>query len=132
MKAIIGLFFAAFIPWVQADESIHCNPEGSNQEMAACAYQEFARVDQELNSVYQQLLAKYRDNPLFIEKMKGSQRAWLKFRDAELEAIFPCEESDVRICWGSLYLLEYPLEKKQLTEDRIAQLRYLLDRGFGS
>ena len=50
------------------------------------------RVDlqeEALNSTYRRIFASYADDPVFLARLKESQRAWLKFRDAELKALFP-------------------------------------------
>ena len=42
-----------------------------------------------LNDNYRRIFKLYADDPVFLNKLKAAQRAWLKFRDAELEALFP-------------------------------------------
>ena len=51
--------------------------------------EESEKVDAELNRVYKQILRKYKDQPLFLKKLKLAQRAWIKFRDAHIVSIFP-------------------------------------------
>ncbi|MGV8092392.1 MAG: lysozyme inhibitor LprI family protein [Mangrovibacterium sp.] len=51
--------------------------------------------------------------------MRTSQRLWIKFRDAKLEARFPL--CDKRFHYGSMYPMCYAT-KKRLTEKRIKQL----------
>jgi len=55
----------------------------------ACFCERAKSVDAQLNDVYQQLLKRNSVETNFIDKLKISQRAWLAFRDAQLEAIFP-------------------------------------------
>ena len=40
--------------------------------------EESEKVDAELNRVYKQILRKYKDQPLFLKKLKLAQRAWIK------------------------------------------------------
>ncbi len=45
--------------------------------------------DRTLNDNYRRILKLYADDPVFLGKLKAAQRACLKLRDAELEALFP-------------------------------------------
>jgi uncharacterized protein YecT (DUF1311 family) len=56
-----------------------------------CADNEYASADKKLNEVYQQVLKQYATDSAFIAKLKVAQRAWLAFRDAELQALYPAE-----------------------------------------
>ncbi|MDP8033326.1 DUF1311 domain-containing protein [Pasteurella atlantica] len=62
-------------------------------EMNQLAYAEFQKSDKKLNEVYQAILSEYKTASLFIEKLKKSQRLWVKFRDAELEMKYPVSEN---------------------------------------
>lgn len=48
-------------------------------------------ADKKLNDTYNRVLKTHEGDKLFLEKLKKSQRAWLAFRDAELEALYPAE-----------------------------------------
>ena len=45
--------------------------------------------DRTLNDNYRRIFKLYADDPVFLNKLKAAQRAWMKFRDAEIEALFP-------------------------------------------
>jgi len=87
--------------------------------------QDFKSADAEMNQIYQQVLKKYNDNPQFIEKFKTSQRAWLKFRDAQLEAMYP--SPDKQKAYGSAYPTCEADMLLELTGARTKQLRVWLD-----
>ncbi|WP_420798034.1 lysozyme inhibitor LprI family protein [Pasteurella atlantica] len=54
--------------------------------------------------MYQAILSEYKADSLFIEKLKKSQRLWVKFRDAELEMKYPVSENvNPRVIYGSMY-----------------------------
>lgn len=80
----------------------------------------FKSADALLNQVYQQILTEYGTDEQFISKFKASQRAWLKFRDAQLEALFP--EDDKRY-YGSSYPMCACESLAVLTQARNAQLQ---------
>jgi len=77
----------------QADDKTSCADASRTQyALNACTGDAFKMVDAELNARYQQILREYADDPAFIGKLKASQRAWIKFRDAELAALFPHDD----------------------------------------
>lgn len=80
-------------------------------------------ADAELNQVYQQVLKKYADEPVFINNFKQAQRAWLKFRDAHLESRYPAED---KRDYGSIYSLCSSNLLAELTEARTEQLKLWL------
>ena len=92
-----------------------------------CAAAKYAKADAELNRVYQAVLEKHKDDALSVKKLRAAQRAWLAFRDAELEAKYP--HSGERGYYGSVLPMCYSLEKTRLTEERTQRLREWLDEG---
>ena len=111
-----------------AGGDLRCNPEGSQSEMNFCAADDFAKTDDELNSVYADVLACSIGNPSFTGNLKVAQRAWIRFRDAELDSRFPVGpgEND-RVLYGSMYPMLFLGEKARLTKDRTAQLRTYIE-----
>ena len=94
--------------------------------MNRCAYEAFQKADKELNKVYNELRSKNKKDKLYLKHLKASQKLWLKFLDAELNAIYTCEDENKRMCFGSMYPLMFNSTKTELTQDRIKQLkRYL-------
>src|ERR1700753_968000 len=47
------------------------------------------RVDSLMTVIYNAILRIYNDDTVFISKFVLAQRIWMKYRDAELEAIMP-------------------------------------------
>ena len=93
-------------------------------ELNACAAGEAARVDAELNRVYRELLSKNGDDPAALEKIKKAQRAWVAFRDAYVEAMFPAEDKQAE--YGSMYPMEVDLILANLTRRQIDALKDLI------
>lgn len=88
----------------------------------------FQQADAALNRVYQQIRRQYRDQPRFLEKLKAAQLAWIRFRDAELQALYPpTADGDPSISYGSMYPTCYASAMERLTRERTAQLRTWLD-----
>ena len=94
-------------------------------DVNACAGEQFAAADAELNRVYKAILEKYKGDALFIEKLRAVQRAWLAYRDAEIEAKYP-HAKDPHVYGSSLGMCD-PLYRAQLTQERIKKLREWLD-----
>lgn len=89
-------------------------------ELNQKASEKYSEADKELNRVYNQILTDYKDDSNFIEKLRISQRLWIKFRDAELEMKFP--ESDKRMNYGSIYPICNNEYLEQLTNERTKKL----------
>jgi uncharacterized protein YecT (DUF1311 family) len=93
----------------------------TQMDLNTCADTSFKKADKELNELYKKILTEYADDPKFIAKFKASQRAWLKFRDAELDALFPHQDEDRY--YGSVFPMCMGSWLTTLTEERIAQLK---------
>jgi uncharacterized protein YecT (DUF1311 family) len=78
-------------------------------EMQYCAAQEFKQADDELKNVYRKVLERYSKRPDEVARIEKAQRAWVAFRDADVDAFYPKGDTDdfgefVDIC--SFRLLE--------------------------
>ena len=132
MRHTLFSILLLFIPLLcSAELGVKCNQQGNQAELNSCAADDFDKADKELNQVYQSLIKKEAEDVLFIRKLRIAQKAWLTFRDAELDAIFACADNDVRVCWGSMYPMSFFAHKANLTRQRTAQLREILTNGRG-
>ncbi len=89
------------------------------------ATEQYSLADEELNSVYSQILTEYKNDSIFIEKLKISQRLWIKFRDAELDMKFP--EANKRLNYGSIYSMCSADYLTELTKQRTKKLKEWLE-----
>ena len=126
MQFFTVLIFLSLSGFAYADG---CNPGGTQLEINQCAQQEFERSDQQLNVTYQALIKKMQHDPRYVERLREAQRQWIKYRDAELDAMFVCAEENVRICWGSMFDLLYSNAKSDLTRERTHRLQGYIDHG---
>jgi uncharacterized protein YecT (DUF1311 family) len=109
-------------------EGFQCSEAKTQVEMNDCASEEFKKEDAELNRVYQEILKKYKDDPVFIKKLREAQQAWLKFRDAQFEARFPhILDSRGQYNYGTVFPMCSSLYKAELTHARTEDLRLWLD-----
>jgi uncharacterized protein YecT (DUF1311 family) len=94
---------------------------GQGQEqMNQAARDEYQKADAELNQLYGQILKDYAKEGAFVQKLRAAQRAWLAFRDAHVDALFPA--ADKKREYGSVYPLCRYQALTQLTKERTAQL----------
>ena len=127
MKKFILLVCVLAAPWFAAGAQSpqDCSTAKTQSEMNTCSGIDFQTADRELNKTYQAVLKKYADDPAFITKLRASQLAWLKFREAELDATFPHAGK------ASYYGTSYPLcragKLTKLVTERTRQLREWLD-----
>lgn len=119
------LLLALMLTTLQAE--IKCNKSGTQIEMNQCAYEDYKSADNLLNMAYNELRTLEKEDTPYLKKLKASQKAWLKFRDAEIEAIFACDSNDMQLCWGSMYPLLYNSSMQKLTENRTKTLVSYID-----
>jgi uncharacterized protein YecT (DUF1311 family) len=81
---------------------------------------EFKKADADLNKTYKKVLAEYKSDKVFLEKLKKAQKAWLTYRDAHIESIYPEED---KTYYGSVYGMCYCAAKQELTEQRTKMLK---------
>jgi uncharacterized protein YecT (DUF1311 family) len=90
-------------------------------EMEKKSCDEYKQSDAEMNRVYQQVINKYKADPLFIEKLRAAQRAWIVFRDAHVLSRYPATEPGK--AYGNVYAMCRCEELIELTRQRADQLR---------
>ena len=88
------------------------------------------RVDAELNDTYQKLLAAARKEPGAVEKIRTAERAWITYRDAYMDAMYPAK--DKQASYGSIFPMEANLLRAHLTRQQIDALKELLKQYGGS
>jgi len=108
------------------DSEIHrCLDKANTQSaMNHCASDEGLRVEAQLNDIYQKLLVAAREDPGAVEAIMSAQKAWIDFRDAYMDAMYPAK--DKQAAYGSIFPLEFNLHRAQLTQQQIEALKELL------
>jgi uncharacterized protein YecT (DUF1311 family) len=94
-------------------------------EINDAAQKEYAAADAALGRVYTQILTEYRDDAVFVRKLREAERAWLRFRDAQVESLYP--QADKRRAYGTVYPLCRLQALTALTIERTKQLNAWLD-----
>ncbi|MGA9996568.1 MAG: lysozyme inhibitor LprI family protein [Pyrinomonadaceae bacterium] len=103
-----------------------CANAMTQADMNRCFCTQYTKADEELNRVYQQVLATNRDEQKFIEKLKEAQRAWVSFRDAHMLSLYP-ETDDPQAAYGTVYRMCYCMNQTVLTVERTKQLKKMLN-----
>lgn len=116
----IGFSLGVFVPLKQ--NSAQAN-NYTQADMDKQAYREWKKADDELNKVYSQILKKYKDDKVFITKFKKAELAWIKFKDAEIEAIYPDEDKSN---YGSVYPMCVNGIATEMTQQRTKELKLWL------
>jgi uncharacterized protein YecT (DUF1311 family) len=96
----------------------------SQTGMDRCASEEAARADTELNSVYQRLLSKAEHVPGAPEKIRDCERAWIKYRDAYIGAMYP--EEDKQAAYGTVYPMEVDLLRATMTRKHAEEIQNMI------
>lgn len=93
-------------------------------DLNSAAAESYHKADQELNTVYKQIIREYAGDSVFVSALKASQRVWVNFRDAELKMKFPPREEGF---YGSMHSMCVSSYLEQLTTERVLTLRQWLD-----
>ena len=93
----------------------------TQSEMNQDANNDYNKVDKELNAVYNKILKDYKDDKKFLAKLKIAQKAWIAFRDAEMNALFP--EENKQFEYGSVFPMCWSMTLTELTKERTKKLK---------
>lgn len=120
MFLVIGFGLGVFVPLKQniAQANNETQADMNNQ-----AYQDFKKADDELNKIYKQILEKYKDDKVFISKLQKAELAWINYRDADIEAIYP---DDDKSNYGSVYPMCVNGIATEMTKQRTKELKLWL------
>lgn len=103
-----------------AHAAVDCANASDQATMNQCAGQDFKAADKELNTVYQQITKRLKDNPDGKKLLVSAQRAWVGFRDTE------CKFSASGVAGGSVYPLIYSNCLSSVTKVRVEALKEYL------
>ena len=95
-------------------------------ELNENACTKFDAADREMTGVYKQLLAKGANDREFLANLRGAQRAWLGFRDAQLKLLYGARDTALR--YGSVWPMCACDAKASLTKARTQQLNAMVER----
>ena len=90
-------------------------------ELNEASRESYEKADAQLNRIYNRILNDHAGDKNFVEKLKAAERAWIIFRDAQVNSIFYGDEQTR----GSMHPTCNCMVLKQLTDDRIEMLRDL-------
>src|SRR5687768_11622038 len=111
MKKFVGLSILMFIT--------HWSIAQTQMEMNEDAHRQLDTADKQLNHVFRQILKEYKSDTVFIKNLKISQQRWIRFRDAEMDMMYPEREHGY---YGSMHPMCWSLYKKELTDERTKKL----------
>jgi uncharacterized protein YecT (DUF1311 family) len=109
------LFLFVFCLEVRAQTQAEMNQEASL---------DFKQQDAELNKVYKEILTVYKEDTLFIKTLKTAQRAWVLFRDAHVNSLFPDKDG---ADFGTSGRMCYSQALAEITKKRVAELKVWLE-----
>lgn len=101
----------------------------SQHDLNVAAGNKSQQADDTINQVYNQILREYSDDKTFTDKLVDAELAWIEFRDAELEALYPYRREKGQQMYGSYFPTAFSNERTALILARTRQLREWLE-GF--
>jgi uncharacterized protein YecT (DUF1311 family) len=129
LKCLLATLFVVSLSCIAQDSALYraCNQKAKTQlEMNTCASKEAGRAESTRSALYGKLLASASGQPDAVTQIKSSEKAWIAYRDAYLDAMYPAE--DKRAEYGSMFPMEADLLLAKLTRQHIADLRQLLNQ----
>lgn len=100
---------------VLAETQLELNQEACNQ---------LQKADDSLNKVYNQILANYKNDAVFIHQFVTAQKKWIEFRDAYVASMYVPQYKDT---YGSVFPMCQCYFIEKVTTDRTRQLQIWLD-----
>jgi len=97
----------------------------TQREMNHKAAKIYEKKDKELNEIFNKIILKHKEDKVFIQKLELAQAAWVKYRIAEIEAIYPEEDKSF---YGTIYPVCAYFEMTRLTQQRIDELNLWLKK----
>lgn len=124
MRAIlIGLLVINFSAF--SDSTTCMNRTYTQLEMNQCAQIIQKNADDELETLYRDITERHQHDPVFIKKLAIAQRAWMTYRDTQMDMIYP--HSDEPGYYGSAFPMCSGLKWAELTKERIHTLKQWLE-----
>lgn len=120
MKCVL-LTVASFVVSLSAAQADQCMEHAEDQAtMTSCAAQAYQKSDSELNKLFHEIELRLADDVDAQHLLRGSERAWIAFRDAE------CSFAASGVEGGSAYPMAHDLCMNDLTQKRVDELRQYL------
>jgi uncharacterized protein YecT (DUF1311 family) len=94
-----------------------------------CASDMARGAERSMERIVDKILNLHTSDPVFIRKFTAAQMAWLRYRDAELAARFPAENSQAE--YGSMFPTCWGLEHARLSHERIRSLKPWIEPSQG-
>jgi uncharacterized protein YecT (DUF1311 family) len=108
------------------DVFFECDKTAKSQaDLNKCAVSDDKQADDEMNRAYQELLRRAASDEVAVKKIEASQRAWIAFREAQIDALYPAEN---KMEYGSAFTMCVNLLRADLTQQRIKMLKEMLKR----
>ncbi|WP_083912917.1 lysozyme inhibitor LprI family protein [Rubritalea marina] len=123
MKRLTSSMLLAFVCALLAPAALAQTQREMNEEAAKY----FQDADKKLNAAYSAVIASFGEDEGQKEALREAQRAWLKFTELHLKAVFYVPEGeDARTYFGSIHAMNYAFEKGDLYQQRAVLLNKMI------
>ena len=110
---VMLVFLLVLSPNIFAQTQLNMNKDAADS---------YKKVDQELNTVYTQVLKLYASDAPFVLHLKAAERAWVQFRNEQVKMKYTPENN-----YGSARPMCVSVYMEELTNDRIKTLKVWVD-----
>jgi uncharacterized protein YecT (DUF1311 family) len=95
----------------------------TQRAMDECAGLERRTAEEEMDDTLRQVLGKFSNDAVKTKAIKAAQAAWVAYRYAELNALYPPSEEEEM---GSVHVMCQQQDSAELTRERTKELRKML------
>ncbi len=113
--ALLGVSFGAAVFAVPVVPAV---AQDAYREMITTAYADHAQAVEAMEALVARVHVLYAEDAVFLQAFDRSQQAWERYRDAQLEALYPGDPSQ----WGSIRGFCVSQAALQMMQARIAQI----------
>jgi uncharacterized protein YecT (DUF1311 family) len=106
---------------------VECMKKARTQTaITVCAGDEAKRVETHVAERYAALVALSTRDPVALQKVRNMQSAWIAFRDAYIEAMFPAPDKQAE--YGSSYSSEVSRFRTKLAQGYLSAIEDIIDQ----
>ncbi len=128
--ALVAVFMSVAGQVHASDRLDACMDKATDQhEMLVCASEEAGRRERERTTLLRRVIKAADGDALAIRKINASEKAWLAYRAAFMEAMYPATDKQGE--YGSRYPMDANLLHASLTISHLSDLKELLEQLVG-
>lgn len=124
MSRIPSALFAPLLGLALVAASPNCKNPQTQADINVCAGLKLQASEKAMQRAYQQLLSAAKSTKGAVAKIEAAQAAWIRYRDAMIDAAFPLPDKQLE--YGTIYPTLYAGLRQDLTDAHTKELKFIL------